>query len=74
MGASAVSGAPIRMLTLRADARGACKFSGHGQEAVVLLARADRDSHAHAEGAHDEADARTRLDEAVDIASDQVEV
>ena len=74
MGASAVAGAPMRMLTLRADARGAREFSGHGQEAVVLLARADRDSHAHTEGAHDKADARACLDEAVDVAADQVEV
>ena len=28
MGASAVSGAPIRMLPLGADARGACEFGG----------------------------------------------
>ena len=74
MGASAVSGAPIRMLPLGADTRSARKFGGHRQEQVILLGRADRDAHAYAEGAHDEADARTRLDETVDIASDQIEV
>ena len=56
---------------LRADARGSCKLGSNGQEEVVLLGRADRDAHAHAEGAHDETDARARLDEAVEVASDQ---
>ena len=74
MGASDSSGAPIRARPLRADARGARKFGGDGQEEVVLLARADRDAHAHAEGAHDEAHARACLDEAVDVSADQVEV
>ena len=57
------------MQALRADTRGARKLGGHREEAVVLLARADRDAHAFAEGAHDEADADAGLNEAVDASA-----